>query len=85
MQQWAESQYNGTVLTSTLEALTVDVPKPFEHDKFVADFTDIWNVVFDIRRYRFPKSDVDDAVAAGGSISFKFADASTRISDKKTL
>jgi len=85
MQQWAENQYGGTVLAFTPETFTVTVPKPFDHDKFVSDFADIWNVIFDIRRYHFSQSDVDDAIAAGGLISYTFADATTRIIDKKTL
>lgn len=85
MVKWAEDNYNGTALAFTPERFTVDVPKPFDSVQFVSDFADVWNDVFDIRRYHFSQTDVDAAIAAGGLLTFTFADAESRIIDKKAL
>lgn len=82
MQGWAERLYGGTALAFTPEQFTVDIPKPFDTTKFAADFADIWNTVFDIRRYKFTQADVSAAVAAGGSASYTLADALARVIDK---
>ena len=85
MQQWAESQYNATVLAFTPETFTIDVPKPFDPVQFEKDFADIWKVVFDIRQYHFSQTDVTAAVTAGGTISFTLAEMLARIVNKLDL
>jgi hypothetical protein len=97
MQTWVTSSFTdphfpgaeGSVVTFTTSSMTIDTPKPTDPTEQAERlpalkrlFTDRFEHILDVRRYYFLDTDVDAAVAAGGTITRTRAQALALVQDK---
>jgi hypothetical protein len=76
------SQVGISIVDWSLTHVTVDITKPADLQAMKEDLYGVFAEQFDVRRYYFSSTDVDLAVAGGGSIELTKAQALNRIVDR---
>lgn len=64
--------------------VTFDIAKPIDLQQLKNNFADVWDDVFEQRRWRFSEADVDLAIAQGGVITLTKNEVLNRIIDRLT-
>ena len=81
MQEFLIEQ-GGVNINFAADSVTFDIAKPADLPALKADFADVFDDRYELRRYYFAAADIDAAVAGGGTMTLSKTQAQNNIKDK---